>query len=256
MEMKKKCIVIPDVHGRKFWRKAVRGNEDKRIIFLGDYLDPYRYEGISYIDAMEEFVDILAIKKKHPDNVTLLLGNHDIGYIDPYICDVIQDVGRRDFYRKLILDNISLFDMVALEWIGGETILFSHAGIRTGWLRHNDWLFDEDSFCPEVLNDLLHDDEGREDLLLALADVSSYRGGLGDAGSVIWTDIYEFLYNNDELPGYVQMFGHSLHKGGPWRIDDHLWCLDCGKAFTVGSSRGNASIEIKEIAGVFVTDNS
>ena len=41
-----KVLVIPDVHSRKFWRKAIAdniGNVDK-IIFLGDYLDPYENE--------------------------------------------------------------------------------------------------------------------------------------------------------------------------------------------------------------------
>ena len=34
-------IVIPDVHGRDFWRSAVRGREKEKIIFLGDYVHPY-----------------------------------------------------------------------------------------------------------------------------------------------------------------------------------------------------------------------
>ena len=41
-----KILCIPDVHCRKFWRQAVIsniGNVDK-IIFLGDYLDPYQEE--------------------------------------------------------------------------------------------------------------------------------------------------------------------------------------------------------------------
>ena len=41
-----KVLVLPDVHGRKFWRKAIAdniGNVDK-VIFLGDYLDHYENE--------------------------------------------------------------------------------------------------------------------------------------------------------------------------------------------------------------------
>lgn len=40
------CLIIPDVHGRDFWKDAANrfpGN----IVFLGDYLDPYPLEGIS-----------------------------------------------------------------------------------------------------------------------------------------------------------------------------------------------------------------
>ena len=33
-------IVIPDLYGRRFLRRAVEGHEDDRIVFLGDYLDP------------------------------------------------------------------------------------------------------------------------------------------------------------------------------------------------------------------------
>lgn len=245
--MEKKCIVIPDVHGRKFWRKAVRGNEDKRIIFLGDYLDPYSFEGVSYDDAFNEFNDILAFKKEHPDNVTLLLGNHDMGYLEPDICEVRQDFGRREYYRNVILENISLFDMVAVEQMGTQPVLFSHAGIRTEWLRHNDWLFDRKDFRPEILNELLHDDEGREDLFITLADVSYHRGGYQKAGSVIWADANEFIYGGDELPGYAQIFGHTLHKGGPWAIDRHLWCLDCAKSFIVGASEAENALEITEL---------
>ena len=45
-------IVIPDVHGRTFWRQAVNEYLGKEhILFLGDYLDPYTYEGITPTDA-------------------------------------------------------------------------------------------------------------------------------------------------------------------------------------------------------------
>ena len=39
-------IIIPDVHGRVFWKEIVKNSEDK-IIFLGDYVDPYPGENIS-----------------------------------------------------------------------------------------------------------------------------------------------------------------------------------------------------------------
>ena len=75
-------IVIPDVHGRDFWRSAVRGREEEKIIFLGDYVDPYSWEGITPHVAFLELQDIIEFKKAHPDNVVLLLGNHDLGYLD------------------------------------------------------------------------------------------------------------------------------------------------------------------------------
>ena len=39
---KNDIIIIPDVHGRTFWKEAVRDLTDRSVIFLGDYLDPYQ----------------------------------------------------------------------------------------------------------------------------------------------------------------------------------------------------------------------
>ena len=44
--------IIPDVHGRQFWKDVIpRKDEFEKIIFLGDYLDPYGFEGISNLNA-------------------------------------------------------------------------------------------------------------------------------------------------------------------------------------------------------------
>ena len=43
-------IVNPDIHGRRFWEEsAKRVNEFDKIIFLGDYFDPYDFEKISFL---------------------------------------------------------------------------------------------------------------------------------------------------------------------------------------------------------------
>ena len=42
----KRILVVPDVHGRLFWREPVMQYLDvvDRVVFLGDYLDPYEDE--------------------------------------------------------------------------------------------------------------------------------------------------------------------------------------------------------------------
>ena len=35
-----KILVIPDIHGRSFWKESCN-NWECRIVFLGDYHDPY-----------------------------------------------------------------------------------------------------------------------------------------------------------------------------------------------------------------------
>jgi len=51
------CVIVPDVHGRPFWKDAK--DYDCDIIFLGDYLDPYGFEGINNIQALDNFKEIL-----------------------------------------------------------------------------------------------------------------------------------------------------------------------------------------------------
>lgn len=59
-----KVIIVPDVHGRTFWRLAKeKVDEVDKIVFLGDYLDPYPAEGITTEDAIKEFEEIIEFKK-------------------------------------------------------------------------------------------------------------------------------------------------------------------------------------------------
>ena len=77
-------LIIPDIHGRNFWKKAVEENKDKvdKIILLGDYLDPYPWEGITRKEAISNFQEIIDFKSENRDKVVLFVGNHDLAYID------------------------------------------------------------------------------------------------------------------------------------------------------------------------------
>lgn len=75
-------IIIPDVHGRDFWRLTVaQCEEEDTLIFLDDYLDPYENEWIYCSDAFKGLLDIIELKRTNPEKVVLLLGNHDLHYL-------------------------------------------------------------------------------------------------------------------------------------------------------------------------------
>ena len=224
-------IVIPDLHGRRFWRRAVEGHEDDRIVFLGDYLDPYRWEEITPGDSTRELKAVIEFRKAHPDNVVLLLGNHDLGYLDPSVCECRRDIFGAERNRRILEDNLDLFDLVHETSVDGRAVLFTHAGIRQDWVRLNDWLFPEGTFKPERLNTMLHDPAKRDDLMLTLSQVSAYRGGYDPVGSPVWADANEFVDTGDFLPGYLHVFGHTLHSGVPVPIRSGGWCMDCADAF-------------------------
>jgi len=54
MKESKTLIIIPDVHGRGFWRRTVAYFPGAEFIFLGDYLDPYEDEGITDDEAFDK----------------------------------------------------------------------------------------------------------------------------------------------------------------------------------------------------------
>lgn len=230
--MGKQLTIIPDVHGRTFWRRAVQASpRGGRVIFLGDYLDPYPWEEITPGDSTRMLREIIGLKKERPDDIVLLLGNHDMGYLDPEL-----NTCRRDWFgaarnRALLEENLDLFDMVHTESFHGVSLLFTHAGIGASWLERHRYALGGWPFDPLVLNTMLHDPRRRDTLYRILADASCLRGGDAPTGSPIWADIDEFLSGQKLIPGYYHLFGHSLHEGGPAGVGDAGICLDCREAF-------------------------
>ena len=73
-------LVIPDVHGRNFWKEPCNNWEGK-IVFLGDYHDPYgeymdeepnKDESLVNLEELTTFVE----NRRKISDVICLLGNH------------------------------------------------------------------------------------------------------------------------------------------------------------------------------------
>lgn len=227
-----KQIIIPDVHGRPFWRAAVKAVPDTPIIFLGDYIDPYEYEGIPTEEEFPRFEEIIELKRTYPEAVTLLLGNHDLHYVDRELEGGRLDRLHANRNKAAILDNADLFDMAHIVTVGATKLLFTHAGVQLGWLVKHRELFDlsRDKNLADCLNELWHDEARRPALLKALKDISYSRWGNCRYGSPIWNDVDDFKIGKEELPGYCQIFGHSQQEYAPV-ITDYYACLDCRRPF-------------------------
>lgn len=226
-------IIIPDVHGRLFWESPVKESLRKEhILFLGDYLDPYEYEGITPDEAFLVFKEIVNLKREHPDDVTLLLGNHDLHYLYEGLMGGRYDLERAEQIKALILGNAGLFRMAHVKIIGGTRILFTHAGVRLGWLARHQGILDVSRFADiaACLNHLWLDPSRRNDLLKALCDIPYSRWGASRYGSPVWNDVDDLTDGKEELPGYCQIFGHSQQESDPVITDYHA-CLDCRRAF-------------------------
>ena len=218
-----KILIVPDVHGRAFWHRALElVDQVDQIVFLGDYLDPYSHEGISFDLALEEFNKILEFKKEYPDLITLLVGNHDMHYIIKDFMDCSRrNTDMLDQLHKLYNSNLDLFNLIHIE----DDWLFSHGGVYKGWM-------DKYEFTLEDLN--LKTFLGSH--WPALEDLSMYRGGYNYVGSCVWADIRESL-KNELFPGYKQVVGHTQLNDKPY-IKDNIACVDVRRCFILDTITG------------------
>lgn len=233
-----KYLIIPDVHGRAFWREPVMEtlqDTDAHIIFLGDYHDPYPQEfsdGDDYLQrSVDQFKEIIELKKQNPGRMTLLIGNHDCGYaIGDDICSSRMDRWHRGELERLFQENRELFQIAEEVDIAGRHIIFSHAGILKGWVRLV-WGDEMDNPGFNVVDRLnnawLTDHYG---ILDALGNYDSWRGWGGfKYGSPVWSDIRAWLKVTPEETYEFNIVGHTQLQRQ--LVLDTIADLDCRKAF-------------------------
>lgn len=232
-------IIIPDVHGRVFWKEIVKNSEDK-IIFLGDYVDPYPGENISLTGALDNLSEIIDYKKSNPSKVILLLGNHDFMYMDSehnkYSCR--HDFENEPKITKLLMNNRDLFQMDYSIEVKNKLYIFSHAGILKPWIEKYKNLFGEFPGSLDKINELYK--KWDPEFISSLLEISYYRGGWSDFGSMIWSDVREHSVSCEE--NVYQIFGHTQLKDKPI-IEKHFADLDCRRPFFFDEKTG----DIKEI---------
>lgn len=250
--MENSILIIPDIHGRTFWKKAktaiLNGYE---IIFLGDYLDPYNFEGITNEETYKNFQEILEFKIKYKKQITLLLGNHDCEYFLKDIYPCRQDLELKEEYKRIFTNYNDLFDLVAYRSINGNKYSFSHSCITNGWLSKIDKYNILGKDFREILHNLqsLYKTEKYETLNLILKDVSYLRGGNEQFGSMIWSNWDEIKQYDYEIDDIFQIFGHSQQITNEMLLDIHKYgktnklanpiitkwfaCLDCKQIFEI-----------------------
>ena len=248
-----KILIIGDIHARPFWKNAVNlyADECDKIIFLGDYVDPYKDEGFTRKQAIRALEEVIEYKINNRDKTVLLLGNHDCHYlIDGFTRSTRYDSSNAYKIRELYCQHRSQFNLACEEIINNKKYLFTHAGLMNSWIERNKDIIGEPTV--DSLNHLLDNPRG----ISALREISKYRTWLGEeSGSIVWSDVrekidlddsieYNILPNEDSVVDEYdyQIFGHTLMKKP---IINEKWaCLDCKKAFILDDS--GDLLEIKE----------
>ena len=239
-----KIYVVGDVHCRSFY-KPVLNIKDKPVIFLGDYMDPYYWEGFSDEEGIANLEEIFEFARKNK-NVILLIGNHDASYIWSFMG---FERTSREFYselHRLYRDNIDLLHSV---YQINDTV-FSHSTINSGWInclngtfKHEgkDFQLTKDNILSYIENEFqleLQNDKAPNQhfwggsLNSPIFWIGRSRGGDAAYGSSLWSDFYDDYWNRPFDWNLYQVTGHQQQeRTGSTFSKDGAVCIDSRAIF-------------------------
>ena len=213
-------LILGDTHGRINWKAMIAKYPTDKIVFIGDYFDSFDIPGI---DQLANFKDIIALKDSRPDDVTLLIGNHDYHYME----------GSNERYSgfqtwtcynitQLLLDNR---DKLQFAHSVGRWLL-THAGVTKKWCFNNN----------VDLNNVVESINQLE--LSAFRFVGQDTYGDSSISGPLWVRPRSLYLNR--IDGWIQAVGHTSQR----KLDaDHpyvvlLDTMAAGKALLLEESLG------------------
>jgi predicted MPP superfamily phosphohydrolase len=200
----KKILSIGDVHGYDSWKKL--GDIRQLItysgflpdfdhyVFVGDYTDSFEKTNV---EIFENLVEIIKFKTEYPDNVVLLLGNHDIQYMYNF-----NQYGCSGFRPEMYFDLNELFNKHRLLFqvaFQVENYLWTHAGVSRGWYNIR-FPYKSKNVADDLNLAFLENNQ-------TLHDIGRLRGGYKDVGGPFWADKRETW--DKPIKGYHQIVGHT-----------------------------------------------
>lgn len=211
--MNNKLLCVGDLHTKQHILDAIqpRFAEYERVVFLGDYCDDWVAMPEDSYYLLKSLVEL---KQQQPERIILLLGNHDLSeWLGSRFSCSGFNYNTHALVKPFFDEHQDLFQL-AFCW---HKIVFTHAGITTGWLRSlphiklkeiRQTLKDNPAWLTELFNESLTktDDPVAQTIFNAFAQAGPARGGSG-APSPIWADKKELLA--DPAPFLAQIVGHT-----------------------------------------------
>jgi predicted phosphodiesterase len=221
----KKILSIGDIHGSSAWKENFLTEEGKvilsessieKVIFVGDYVDSFSYKDE---EIRQNLLDIIDLKKRYPERVILLIGNHDIQYINPSPSSRCSGFRSTMFFdlHDIFKSNKDLFKFAHFESdIEGDKVLWTHAGVTNGWYNQLIGRLTKDNFrFKDEVKSILEREHTVDEILnfvyeINLNDiyfVDYHSGGIEEFASPIWVRPKVLIH--DSLKGYDQVVGHT-----------------------------------------------
>jgi predicted phosphodiesterase len=191
-----KIIAIGDIHGREFWRQFIDEPTDQ-LVFVGDYFDPYE-PWITFEEEIENFKEIVALKRDYPKQVKLLMGNHDYHYL-PGVEERYSRYNDSGGARKITELLETALDVMQVCYVYKD-VVFNHAGLTKTWCRNNN--IDLENLEASVNQKFIEDRQA-----------FGFVRGIGDSDgsdvrqSPFWVRPAQLL--SDKIDGYKQVVGHT-----------------------------------------------
>lgn len=207
-----KILVIPDIHGSTKWKAtAPYWHKFDRVVFLGDYVDSLT---IDPTDIYKNLIDIFDTARNH-NNIDMLIGNHDAYY---FMYNPIRGGGYRmdyhDRYNMIFTENYDMLKLSTQYTVGNNTIMFSHAGIISEWVRFSKSVFAAEygfEYEMESIKDLTQFIQDISDTRIShVIHASKYRGGMAPVAGPLWAHYSELI--SDPYPNLIQVVGHTELK--------------------------------------------
>ena len=223
-----KYLILGDIHGVEYWKNVIELENPDKTIFVGDYVDSFTIGVEKQIKNLEK---ILLEKRMNPDNVVLLLGNHDYHYSD--LCGPLEQYsgfkkstknGVNKMITKAILNN-----KIQIAYLLEDKYLITHAGVSNTWL---DSIIENFEDKYERLDDYINKAFINSSYLFDFYGTNPYgdnvtQGPLWIRPRSLYTDL---------MDKYIQIVGHTKQETISHDPEKKLYLIDTFSERTKGEA--------------------
>lgn len=228
-----RVLVIPDMHQDVRWARGILDQEDgnwDHLVFLGDYWDSWERPP-AVADHRETAAFLVEVRDRWPEQVTFLLGNHDMPYVETLNNALVAHIPRTPMSHCPGFSPQGAIEMAPTLgpgffapfrlFVEANGFLLSHAGIHPHYWRAGEPGIDNPLDSLEALCDLTL--RGLGQVRSSFLESGGARGGSQPVGGITWLDWSLEFVDDPSLP--PQIVGHSQSREGA-RRKGRSWCID------------------------------